>query len=315
MSSKAGWQKALAAWTLAALAAVVAPVFAAQNTNLLGYQPPENQSAAQAVLYFRYLDSPYLGQESREVSVPYPDSPEKALVQALLDGPRDDSGNLKPLFPEGTEVLSVLLEGDRLFVTFNSSLLEALPGENQDTEEGREKAVLRRELAMASLVNTLTQSGGIRSVQVLVYSPASTTASMRLSRRYYLEDSDALPDPLLREESRIVTPGVGAGLLFGYWKTRDRVKLEKFVYTGTERNGIGGGQPLPDSLPQLTGFQLTEGSLEPSGMRAVVVLSATFLSPDGQVKTEEGIPVVLWRQDSVWKIARESIRLIVEASE
>jgi len=313
MSVRAKWRKTAAAIALTA-ALLLSAAAAAEGGERLGYKPPESHDSQKAILYFRYLDSAYLGQEIREVPVPYPESPEMALVQALLDGPEGEGGNLRRLFPAGTEVLSVLQEGSQLFVTFNSAVMDALPGESLDTEKGSQEARLRRELAMASLANTLTQFGDIRSIQVLVYSPASTTASMRLSNRYYLEDNDALPDPLLRDESRIITPGAAARLPFGLWKSRSWGQLSAFVYSSPGEAANGGGWLQPDTLPQLTDFKLSEGRVSPDGATAVVVLAAAFLGSDGQEATVDGIPVALRLQDGIWKISPESVRFITEAA-
>ena len=176
---------------------------------MLGVEAQQGDLLRQSVtLYYRYLDSGFLGREQREISFPRTTAPELAIAAALIEGPGSLSPWLNPLFPPGTQVLSALREGDRLFLTFNEALMNRYSDEalvmSGDYRKG--EGQLRRRLAMASLVNSLTETGQYSSVQVLVRGETYIATSMRLSGRYYLEDGDSLPPPLLRQEEYIFTP-------------------------------------------------------------------------------------------------------------
>ena len=171
---------------------------------------PKFTSSAQAAqdqmtvqLYFRYLDSEYLSAEERTLHVSRSDAPEKAIVQALLDGPSAGSAELGGLFPDNTQVLSVTLSGDTLFVTFSSELMNAYADET--ASQGGE-ATLRRKLCMAALADTLTGAGCCARVQVLVKRETSTVTSLRLPANYFRDTDDETPlGPMTRDESVILT--------------------------------------------------------------------------------------------------------------
>ena len=114
-----------------------------------------------AALYFRYGDSGYLVPEERVLSVNRNETPEKRLVQALLDGPAATHSFLNPLFPPDTEILAVTLQNDTLFITFNEALLGRYSDEPADIsqEPWKTEAALRRHLCMDSLTATLTEAG------------------------------------------------------------------------------------------------------------------------------------------------------------
>lgn len=109
------------------------------------------------------------------------------------------------------------MEGETLFVTFNEQLLGRYADEAVifSTDYSQGEGRLRRRLAMAALVNTLTESGLYSRVQVLVRQESYITSSMRLSMRYYLLEDDSLPPPLTRQESYILTPQVSAQI---FWR-------------------------------------------------------------------------------------------------
>lgn len=284
---------------------------AEEITPLLGYQPPDSADDKSAVLYFRYMGSGWLGQEVRDVSVPRTDNMEKALVQALLDGPSIRSPHFRPLFPPGTQVLSVLEEGGRLFVTFNERLLDPLAGEEAETE-GSDNApsLLRRRLAMASLVNTLTESGEYSSVQVLVLGQPNAAGSMRLSARYYLEDRDSLLDPLKRQEEWIVTPGLAAGLILSTWQSQFFSQLKLFV---TRENAQWRPEEASldiEKLPGLLSYHVSGGSVSPDGSYAVLTVDARMAGQDGMQRDVSGYPLRLVRQDGIWKMSETSLLLL-----
>lgn len=290
-------------------------VYVLPNTGaegLLSYQEPGSGTPAEVTLYFRFLDSPYLGQERRAIQVKRTQNLEQALVQALLDGPKGAEGYYQPLFPEGTKVLNVLEEGGRLFVSLSREVMNPLPGED-NSPLGKENAVLRRRLALSSLVNTLTEQGGAQSVQVLVMGEPGPEQSLRLSMRYYLEDSDLLPEPLTRQEEDILTPGKAAETIFQFWKQRRWSGLQSLLAFDSGQ----GENPKADfylDFPVLTSLSASKGSISPDGGSAVVILDLGFLTNAGQEKSLKAYPVRLLRGSQGWKLAFSSLTALLEAA-
>ena len=91
---------------------------------------PEAQAPASlavketAVLYFRYMDEPYLAPETRQVTHS-PSKPfELSLLTELISGPGSHSSDLTALFPPGTRVLSTVSRGRTLFVTLSREIMD-----------------------------------------------------------------------------------------------------------------------------------------------------------------------------------------------
>ncbi|MHC1785952.1 MAG: GerMN domain-containing protein [Christensenellales bacterium] len=266
-------------------------------------------------LYFRYGSSASLGREQRLLAVPANGSYELALVQALVEGPGSLSVHLSPLFPPGTQALSAVSEGGTLFVTFNETLMGQYPDEalltNQVYRAGEGR--LRRRLAMAALVNTLTETGLFRAVQVLVRGETYVASSMRLSMRYYLEDSDLLPDPLVRQESCIQSPRSAVQTLMEAWQTADWSACYPLLISGTS--------PLPSqhelsslaqAAPKLLDYQLTAGTVSLDGASAIVCVSCTILRANGSTQVIEALPLHLLMKDGIYRIPYEGLQGLME---
>ncbi len=266
-------------------------------------------------LYFRYGSSQSLGREQRSIAVPAGASPELMVVNALVEGPGTLWPHLSPLFPPGTQALSAVAEGSTLFVTFNETLMAAYPDEalimNADYREGEGR--LRRQLAMAALVNTLTETGRLRAVQVLVRGESYISTSMRLSQRYYLEDSDALPPPLTRQDQYIQSPRSAAESLMQAWQSGDWSQAYPLL--------ISGSAALPSqhelltqvqAAPVLADYSLTAGSVSLDGQSAVVSVSYDFTRANGSAQTVTALPLRLQLVDGVFRVPYEALVALME---
>ena len=188
--------------------------------------PPDTLSAA---LYFRYGDSGYLAPEQRLIPVQRDESSEKALVQALLDGPRSGGNSLRALFPPGTKLMSASRQEDTVVVTFSEEFLGRYSDEPKDAsaEPGRTESMLRRQLCLDSLAATLTEAGLCVQVQVMVY-PSNQTAPMRLQAGFLDRSGDtAILPPLTRSEDRLLTCHHAADLLLSAWISRLSVRMRQ----------------------------------------------------------------------------------------
>lgn len=77
-----------------------------------------------AVLYFRYADTDYLGLQERTLTYSKTGSPEKAVIEALLAGPDLTGNGLYAVFPDGTALRSVRLENGTAFIALDGDLTE-----------------------------------------------------------------------------------------------------------------------------------------------------------------------------------------------
>lgn len=270
-----------------------------------------------AGLYFRLGDTGYLAAEERVISVPPDENPEKAVVQALLDGPAALSSSLSPLFPEGTEVMAVSRQEDILYITFNEALLGRYGDEPGDLsqEPWKTESPLRRRLCMASLTATLTEAGLCAGVQVLVFREQVQQNSMRLQAGYFdLSGDDTLLPALTRDESVLLTPHNAAQAILNAWMTRDWETL--YLMTAAQgENGAREGEAAAleafDAARALTGFVLTPGSVSLDGGTATVGADLTLLSQGGD-EAVTGYPIRLIREKGIWKIPYERLLALMQ---
>lgn len=287
----------------------------AMAAGLLTDQTEEGAKPRTVTLYFRHSQSRWLEREQREISISLSESPEKALVQALVEGPK--AGTLTSLFPAGVKVLSVIAEGRQLFVTFNERLMAPYSDEGADiAQEGYRagEGRLRRELAMASLVNTLTENGEYARVQVLVRGETTLTGSLRLSKRYYLEDSDALPDPLTRQEGHILLPSYLVDQVMARWQNREwdalKASLAQVPVEASAQNAFG---LMLDASPAIQHYTLTPGMPGPDGRYAVVCVSLQYQAQNGGDRMINNWPLRLVRQEGSWALPWGAFGALLEA--
>lgn len=290
-----------------ALLLVFLLVLNAQAGGLLDYREPDSGTQVAATLYFRYLDSPFLGQEARVVQVPRTQNLGQALVQALLDGPQGAEGLYTPLFPAGTQVLNVLEEEGRLFVSFSKEVLNPLLGEAATGPE----AQTRRRLALSSLANTLIEATRAHSVQVLVLAEPGPSQSLRLSARFLLEDSDLPLSPLTRNESDVLSPGAACQSILGFWQQKRWSTFLKLLAPDANT-----GFTMEDlaKLPEIRSLEATPGVIAPDGAAATVNLDLELLTRDGKERNLVAFPVMMLRAGQGWRLSHTSLLALLEAA-
>ena len=258
---------------------------------------PESGSELQfsATLYFPYADTGLLRQEMREITMAPNETREKALVSALLEGSREAGS--RALFPEKTEVLSTQAQQGVIYITFNEALY------NSYADEGRSQRQfqLRRQLAMAALTATLTESGEYHSVQVLVRAEENVGRSMRLQQSYFGGGEEGAAAPFTRQHSALPTPAAYARELLLSWQERDWDALSAFLSARRSRGGqaLDMGS-LADGLA-LTEFAVYDGTVSPDGGSAVVCADLLLRDKDGLERRLESYPLRLENEDGAWK--------------
>lgn len=124
------------------------------------------------VLYFTDRDGKKLVREDRMVVYAANTSPEKLVVQKLIEGPGQESGMYPTLAPD-TGLLSITIKDDICYVNFNAALFE----KPYDISE---------EVVVYSIVNSLAELPNIDKVQIAVEGVADGTLfdHMRLDTIY-----------------------------------------------------------------------------------------------------------------------------------
>jgi len=283
----------------------------------------ENNRDTQTVtLFFRYGSEPMLAGEARVLSISQNESVEKALVQALLNGPGAGSTELTRLFPNQVQVLNTVPQGDVLYVTFNEALLKPYadePNDWQTREDWRREGMLRRRLAMAGLTASITENFSYHSVQVLVQQRSDVSTSLRLENAYFHDESlpHGLAAPFRREEALLLTQENTLRTVITAWQEKDWSRLYLYVAAFNPM----GSQPRPsmeaaflkwDQAAAIIRFETTGGSVSHDGSRAVVSVDVTLVMGDGLETLFSASPVMLFRDRGIWKISYEQLTALMD---
>lgn len=265
-------------------------------------------SRDQATLWFRFDTEPYLAAETREIAFSQTESYALALLRALIEGPSAAATDLNSLFPPGTQVVSVTQSGRVMFVTLSKHIMNGFadePASWRDQPRWAAEVPLRRKLAMQSIAATLTENCAVDTVVILV--DQTTTDSLRLRQGYYTLDGDpALADPLIRDESLLLTPARTAEVILQCWQEGDYGRLYRYI----ARNDPANGQPRPDEadfmqamieLPHLLRAKAKGGSISADAQHAVFTVSGAWLD-QGSERPFSGMTLHLTREKGLWRV-------------
>ena len=294
------------------------PLMRSEATPLPGTEQQLHSATAMAdgstqhtvTLYFRFLDYPFLAGETRTITVRPDESLEHALVKALLDGPSAGQIDLKRLIGDDVTIEDISVSGDMLFLTLNSRFLrDGIPDNWQVQAQWAQEAPVRRQLALQSIVNTITENLPFSSVQVLLSTPGET--STRLDRSYYLKGEVGPADPLLRSESVIMTPSLVTETIMNSWLNRDFASLydmtAAFAY---ERPVFQDFSLTVDQAPVLVEYRLSSGSVSADGQHATVTVDVSLLREDTTIVLN-AYPLHLVRDNGLWKISYETLQRLM----
>lgn len=280
----------------------------APDTQAVSAAPEDGADAKfTATLYFRYANSNLLRQETRDITVAPNETREKALVSALLDGSREAGS--RALFPEKTEVLSTQAQNGIIYVTFSEALYGRYTDESKETQE----RTMRRRLAMAALVATLTESGDYQAVQVLVRSEGNVGTSMRLKNSFFDEKEEGTAEPLTRVQAYLPTPGNIAAAVMRAWLQRDWNSMDALI---TSRGSLSAAQ-LNEHLgaaPVLVDYGTAEATISPDGKKAVACLDMTLRRTDGSEYEKLAVPLPLLRESGIWRVDVQRLLTLMETN-
>jgi len=266
-----------------------------------------------ATLWFRYGSEPLLAPEHRVITHSRAEGHALAILRALVAGPGAGSNGLGSLFPHGTQVISCTQSGNTMFVMLSRHIMNAYgdePAAWRDDPFWAVEVPLRRKLAMQSLAATLTENCNVDSVVILVEHSGSD--SLRLRQRYYMEESDALAEPLTRDESLLLTPARTAQVILQCWQEGDFARLYQYVAaidpaTDTARPEESSFLAWTADMPRLLHASAEGGSLSLDGTSAVFTISGVWLE-EGHETPFTGMMLRLTREQGIWRIGLSQLR-------
>lgn len=264
---------------------------------------PNDTDTFTAELYFRFQTEPYLALEERELTVGRDASLEKAMVQALLDGPSAASPELKRCFSDQVRVISADSQGSLLYVTLSQELLQPYADERA---AGQEEIRIRRQLSMQSLAATIIENLNYDAVQVLVQQTGSVSSGMRLPLSYYQQGKQGTATPLMRDEAWLMSPKNTADILLSLWAQKDWERLYQYFTlhdpaTGAARPSQADAYTELDQGKTLAAFDVGDGQVSLTGQRATVACSLSLQLNTGQELSVFPSTIRLYRENGIWK--------------
>jgi len=299
------------------LAAALAGCIGGQNEPAGENAPDINPKAEAAgkdtsdvTLYYSYNGEFMLAGETRSIDVPVSETLEAATVRALISGPSPDRDELSPLFWQGVELVNVSAKGGYIFVTLSESFISTDPP--QPGAVGGMTPEEQKQLAIYSIVNTLTEMGKYARVQIEVNRAGGVGSRITLSEAGFGDDDRAYLEPLGRESDMILTPENTLAEALRSFMKKDWIRLYTFTAhvdnAGTTRPDIDDfSKELAAIGNVLESYTMTDSIVSYDGQTAVVMLSYTIKRRGGDTVHEENIPVVLVRKGDIWKLTYSSL--------
>ncbi len=268
-----------------------------------------NKDTSKVTLYYSYKGQLLLAGETRSIDVPVSEKPENAVIRALIGGPSADRSQLVGLFWDGVELVNVKDNEDILFVTLSEEFTTTEP---ETPVLGEGTAADRKKLAIYSIVNTIVEMGKYSSVQFYIDYDSGTQRITESGAGF--EDS---PDPLAPqswEDKYILTPENTLKEALDSYNKKNWTEL--YDYTAY-MNPDGTVKPDSDDFNAALGETGNAGntleSINPIGVNvandgqsAVVVLDYTIKTRNGDIKKNKS-PVILVREEEIWKISYSSV--------
>lgn len=273
----------------------------------------------EVTLYFRMKDEDMLAAETRTLLFPSDKQIEYVLVEALTGGPSANLLELNGLFSPGAKVYKVWDSNNMLTVLMTYEFLQPPSGApvmwENDPEWSREVYV-RRQLALASIVNTITEATNYTSVQVLVLDRNEELTGRRMTRAEVYEGAspEQLLAPLKRNEGLILTHYNTANVIMESWKGQTFDRLYRFVAQNDAKRPTEATflSEMRDLARRLTYYDLSAGVVSQDGQSAVIEASYEYML-NGNTIQVQNFPLRLTRENGQWRIAYAELRRMMEA--
>lgn len=268
-----------------------------------------NKDSLDVTLYFSYRGEELLAGETVTINVPVNESLEYAVVRALINGPTVNRAELTGLFWEGVKLVRVDSSADILFITLNEAFVSTEP-EKVVLEEGT--VAEQKRLAICSIVNTVVEMGKYSRVQINVDKQAGVGQAITRQEAGWETDGAQRLEPLGRMKDMILTPQYTLWQALDSFTKKDWTRLYNFT---AYNNPDGSVKPeikafsdaLSDSGNLLEKFNVTDMNVSGDGQRATVMLDYSMKTREGDAIGRTNIPVVLVREEGIWKFSYSSL--------
>lgn len=281
---------------------------------------PSDQGTANSKkvrLYFRCTDEPYLSGDTRSIEVHADERIEAAVLRELIKGPNSSKQELEALIHPQTRVINIADSGDTLIVTISGEFLQQakpLPENWADDLVLREEAMLRRRLAVYSVVDTLTGMGRYANVQILVDLDGSGIGKRLRSATFGFTSggvSETPIEPMSFENKVILNPQNTLDLILRSVMEKNWSSVYRFISQREEygtvpvyENALAMFATLP---AQIDRYSIIEISIESSGDKAVVFVDMRYHTKNGEVITRKSVPIRMIMENEIWKATYESV--------
>jgi hypothetical protein len=267
-----------------------------------------NKDKADVALYFSYRGEKLLAGETVTIDVPVSDSLEAAVVRALIAGPSVNRSELTGLFWSGVKLVGVDTNADYLFITLSEEFVSTGP-EKVVLEEG--SVADQKKLAICSIVNTLIEMGTYSRVQIYVDRQGGVGQRITLYEAGW-EESSAYLEPLGRMRELILTPENTLIEALGSFAKKDWTRLYNFTaYANRDGSLKPDIETFAEALAEkgnvLESFSVTGSNVTSNGQSAVVMLDYSLKTREGDPISRSNIPVVLVREEDIWKFSYSSL--------
>ena len=265
-------------------------------------------------LYFRYEDTGLLGAQLATLDVRREETIAAAIIMRLLAGPQEAGSRLRALFPQGTRLVSVSGEGTTAFVTLSRDFLgrpSGAPADWEDLAQWQEEAALRRQLAVQSLVLSLTEDGRYQRVQ-LYLADHDDDIPERIPMAYFsveVSDPGTVLGACSRDESFLLTPQRALDRVLSRWQKKDWEAVYELLASGDEAlpTQSAFAARMRELDVSLLAYETTAGTVSFDGQRATLVMSAHIRSPQGGDAQLDRETVALRRDGGNWAMTYDTL--------
>lgn len=291
------------------------------SSPLPAYDVVNSSKELNATLFFRFHHQEYLACETQKITLTSNESLEKKVVEALLNGPSGSTTELVSLFPEETQVINTISQGNTLLITFSSGLLSNYldqPTDWQGDDFWRVEISLRRKLAMTSLAATIMETFRYDTVQVLVEPTGSENSSMRLQNSYYQNPIlvNGTAPALFYDSEYILTPLLTAQIILSAWESKDWEALYPFI--SMKDHWDLSFKPTFEqirseliSAPALINFSLSPSSPSGDGQLCAFALDYTVQTHPELPSNQKNTVLRLIRENNIWKISFSDLKTLM----
>lgn len=294
-------------------------------------------------LFFRLANEDCLVGITKTVEVGMDERVEVAMVEALMNEPKELSNGARSPFPKGTQVVDVQSSNNIHYVTLSKEFLSeesyyaqkakadillsngsiSMTQYNRAIGAAREEMLMLRRLSLYAIVNTLTQLDDKLSVQVMIEQSDSSTA-VRLTRAQVGLDSvvgslKVAVEPMGYIEDAVATPMVIVQCALADIASGDYEN----AYTLFARSTASGRGLRPAlekatedmrSLGELIKYEASSYLVDSSGTAVYVSATAQIKRTDGSVDSIASSSILMFREDGLYKIDYDTFMSILRGN-